>query len=244
MRLCAVVPSYRHYKALPDLLETLRARCERIFLVDDGNEDPARTAIAALHAPDHGVVVIRLQVNSGKGAAVVAGLQAAIGQGFTHALQIDADGQHELRDVDRFLTACAQNPSALICGKAVYDGSVPKARKIGRYVTHVWVWIETMSLDISDSMCGFRIYPLKALAPVLASARIGRRMDFDTEIAVRMHWRGVPVVNVPTRVVYPSGNVSNFRMLQDNVLISWMHTRLAVQAPFRLVLKAFRGVKV
>lgn len=240
MRLCAVVPSYRHYLALPGLLTALRARCERVFLVDDGNEEPARSAIAAHHAPEDGVEVIRLPENGGKGAAVLTGLRAAIDQGFSHALQIDADGQHELADLDRFLAASIQAPSAMICGKAIYDESVPKARKLGRYITHVWVWIETMSFDIADSICGFRIYPLAALKSILLTARLGQRMDFDIEIAVRLHWRGVRIINLPTRVVYPMNNVSNFRMLRDNMLISWAHTRLALQAPFHLAWKAFR----
>jgi hypothetical protein len=98
--------------------------------------------------------------------------------------------------------------------------------------------VETFSFDIADSMCGFRIYPLPLLARVIDRARIGARMDFDTEIAVRMHWRGAPVINVPTRVIYPPDNISNFEMLADNVRISLMHTRLALQAPFRVLWKA------
>jgi hypothetical protein len=119
----------------------------------------------------------------------------------------------------------------------MYDESAPKSRKFGRYITHFWVWVETFSFDIADSMCGYRIYPLEPVARIMAATRIGARMDFDTEIAVRLHWRGVPIVNIPTRVIYPQGNVSNFEMLRDNIRISWMHTRLALQAPFRVLWK-------
>lgn len=238
MQLCAVIPSYRHYAALPALIEALAAHCARIILVDDGNDEPAKSAIAALHAPTRGVEVIRQSPNAGKGAAMLTGFRAAIAQGFTHALQIDADGQHEVADLPRFIAAARAKPNALICGQAVYDESVPKARKIGRNITHFWVWVETASFDIADSMCGYRIYPLAAVQRVL-KAHIGARMDFDTEIAVRLHWLGVPVTNVPTKVIYPEGNVSNFAMLADNVRISLMHTRLALQAPVRWVMKPF-----
>jgi glycosyltransferase involved in cell wall biosynthesis len=238
MRLCAVIPSYRHVAALPALVAALRSHCEAVIIVDDGNAEPERAAIAALDAPDQGVETLRLDVNSGKGAAMLAGFRRAIERGFTHALQIDADGQHDVADLPRFIAAARANPEALVCGQAVYDDSVPKSRKIGRNITHFWVWVETFSFDIADSMCGYRVYPLARVAPVIARDHIGARMDFDTEMAVRLHWAGAPIVNVPTRVIYPAGNVSNFAMLADNVRISLMHTRLTLQAPFRLLWKA------
>lgn len=237
MKLCAIIPAYRHYRELPRLISALKPHCAAVFIVDDGNESPAREAIASLHAPDEHVTVLRQQPNAGKGAAMIAGFRAAIAAGFTHALQIDADGQHDTEDLPRFVAAMHAAPDAMICGKAIYDESVPRARKIGRYITHFWVWVETFSFDIADSMCGYRLYPLTDVAAELRGAPIGARMDFDTEIAVRMHWRGVPVINVPTRVIYPDGNVSNFAMLADNVRISLMHTRLVIQAPFRLIWK-------
>jgi glycosyltransferase involved in cell wall biosynthesis len=235
MRLCAVIPSYRHVSALPALIHELRAHCEAIIVVDDGNAAPERDAIAALRAS--GVEVLRLAQNSGKGAAMLAGFRRAIERGFTHALQIDADGQHDVADVPKFTAAARENPGALICGQAIYDESVPKSRKIGRYITHFWVWIETASFDIADSMCGFRLYPLALVERVIRRSGIGARMDFDTEMAVHMHWRGAQIINVPTKVIYPPGNVSNFAMLADNIRISLMHTRLVVQAPFRLLWK-------
>lgn len=114
----------------------------------------------------------------------------------------------------------------MICGYPVYDDSVPRARLYGRYATHIWVWINTLSFAIKDSMCGLRIYPLAATLRVVERQRIGRRMDFDTEIAVRLYWSGMGVVNLPTRVRYPEDGVSHFRVWRDNLLISAMHTRL------------------
>lgn len=237
-RLCAIVPTYRHVRELQRIVTALRDVCGTVFVVDDGNREPECSAIAALHAPARGVEVLRRAVNGGKGAAMFHGFGEAIRRGFTHTVQIDADGQHDTADLPRFVAASSAAPLALICGRAVYDASVPRGRKIGRHITHFWVWLETCSFDIADSMCGFRIYPLAALAPLLARERLGSRMDFDVEVCVRLHWRGVPAINVPTRVSYPEGNVSNFHMLADNIRISWMHTRMALQAPFRLLYKA------
>jgi len=51
-------------------------------------------------------------------------------------------------------------------------------------------------------------------------------MDFDSEIIVRLSWCGTPIIMTPVKIRYPKGNLSNFRLLQDNWLITKMHTRL------------------
>jgi glycosyltransferase involved in cell wall biosynthesis len=240
-RPCAVIPAYNHYLRLGPVIEGLRALGLDVFVIDDGNLEPARSGLAAFNAPERGVTVVRRPVNGGKGAAVMDGFRHAASAGFTHALQIDADGQHEPEQAARFLDLARANPVAIIAGQATYDDTVPKARKFGRWITHFWVWVETCSLDIADSMCGFRLYPLAATLKTIEAEHIGPRMQFDTEILVQLHWRRTPVINVPVQVIYPPGNTSNFRMLADNVRISLMHLGLILQMPVRMLVKLFRA---
>ena len=82
--------------------------------------------------------------------------------------------------------------------------------------------------------CSSYMKDFHPLSIKMAEETIGTRMDFDTEIMVRLFWRGVPPVMVPVRVIYPEGNSSNFRMLADNLRISAMHTRLVLTMLFRL----------
>ncbi len=226
MRLCAVVPSHNHWTAIGQVLAGLRLQGLPVFVIDDGSAEPARTALAGLQTPDNAVVVHRLAVNQGKGGAVIAGLHLAWEAGYTHAVQVDADGQHDLAALPVLLATAAHHPDALIAGRPVYDESIPLGRKIGRWMTHFWVWVETLSGRISDSMCGFRVYPLAATRSLLAEEEVGRRMDFDIEIMVRLFWRGTSVIQVPVKVIYPPENMSNFDLLRDNWRISKMHTRL------------------
>jgi glycosyltransferase involved in cell wall biosynthesis len=93
MRICAVVPSYNHVAAIAAVIGRLRAASLPVFVIDDGSAPPAATALAALRAP--GVVVQRLDANQGKGGAVMAGFALALAGGFSHAVQVDADGQHD-----------------------------------------------------------------------------------------------------------------------------------------------------
>lgn len=238
-----VIPVYNHGEAVGAVVRAIRAQGLSLLLVDDGSDDACAAVLDALAAAEpQAVHLLRLPANQGKGGAVMAGLRAAQHLGWTHVLQIDADGQHDAADIPKFAAAAAAQPEHFICGCPVYDSSVPKARLYGRYATHVWVWINTLSLAIRDSMCGFRVYPLTAVVPLIDKVTIGRRMDFDVEVAVRLFWRGVPVVNQPTRVHYPSDGVSHFRALRDNLLISWMHTRLFFGMLWRAPLLLWRKV--
>ena len=227
LRTLILIPVYNHERGLATMLDGLRASGLPCLLVDDGSEPGCAGALAEMARTqgDWLNLVTRAQ-NGGKGAALMTGFAEAARRGYTHVLQIDADGQHDTEDIPRFLAAAQANPEALILGQPRYDQSVPTGRLIGRYVTHVWVWINTLSLDIADTMCGFRVYPLPPVQSVLAQEKLGSRMDFDTEIVVRLHWRGVRVVNLPTPVRYPADGVSHFKLWLDNVMISRMHARL------------------
>ena len=221
----AVIPVYNHGEAVGAVAANVRAHGLRCILVDDGSSADCAAVLDALaQAPD--VTLVRLALNQGKGGAMMAGLRAAAAAGWTHALQIDADGQHDAGDIPVFMARAAQSPAAVICGRPVYDDSVPAIRFYGRYASHAWVWICSLSFAIRDSMCGFRVYPLASVVPLLDSERLGRRMDFDAEVLVRLHWRGVEMVNLPTRVTYPRGGVSHFRYGFDNLLIVAMFVRL------------------
>lgn len=222
-----VIPVYNHGEAIGTMVAAVHVHGLACILVDDGS-GPACAAVLQALAERHAdtVVLLRLPHNQGKGAAMVEGLHRAHALGYTHALQIDADGQHQPADIPVFLARSAQQPLAVIAGCPLFDASVPRTRLIARYATHIWVWINTLSLDIRDSMCGFRVYPLAVIVQLMDEVGIGRRMDFDTDVLVRLHWRGVAVVNQPTRVTYPLDGISHFRLWLDNVLITRMHTRL------------------
>ncbi|QZY93516.1 glycosyltransferase family 2 protein [Pantoea dispersa] len=221
---CVLIPCYNHGAMLASVLARLAPFNLPVIVVDDGSDARTKQHIAALDAPQ--LRVLTLPHNQGKGAAVIAGLRAAAAAGFSHALQLDADGQHQVEDTPRMLAEAERYPHCLISGQPQYDASIPKSRLYGRYITHFWVWVETLSFSLKDSMCGFRVYPLAASLKLCDRRAIGQRMDFDTEIMVRLYWQGTPSRFIRTRVTYPPSGVSHFDALHDNLRISWMHTRL------------------
>jgi glycosyltransferase involved in cell wall biosynthesis len=241
---CAVVPVYDHEHAVAGTVARLREHRLDVILVDDGSGCACAAELERLANSDAAVRLQRLPQNRGKGAAVMAGLRAAANAGYTHALQIDADGQHDASVVPRFIAAAHADPEALVCGEPVFDTSIPRHRLVLRYLTHAMVWLNTLSFDIRDSMCGLRVYPLAAVLPVLEAERPGERMDFDVEALVRLHWRGVRMHWLPVGVGYPTDGISHFRLVADNWRITRMHTRLCFgmlrRAP-RLIARNLRG---
>lgn len=233
-RCCAIIPSRNHSAVIGEIARELRDNGLFVFIIDDGSDIAHRIALEALHRPTDGVMLYRFAVNRGKGAAVMKGVELATAAGFTHVLQVDADGQHDLAQVPTMLTLGEAHPDALIAGAPLYDQTMPRSRRVGRWITHFWVGIETLSLHPPDTMCGFRLYPLHRLNALLISRRAGERMDFDPEVMVRLIWEGVPVFFVPVRVAYPEGNVSSFALFGDNWRITRMHARLVFAMPWRL----------
>ncbi len=227
MRPCVVIPVYNHEHAIGKVTGQVLAHDLPVILVDDGSSPACAAVLEALAAAHPGRVVLeRHAVNQGKGGAVLTGFRRAVQDGYSHVLQVDADGQHSVSDIPRFLDAARARPQAVVAGCPVYDESVPKLRLYARYLTHVWVWINTLSLAIRDSMCGFRVYPVAPVLALAARRKLGLRMNFDIEILVRLYWDGVEVVNLATRVGYPEDGVSHFKAWTDNVLITRLHVAL------------------
>jgi len=230
---CVIIPVYDHEHAIAGVLDGVLAHGLHVFLVDDGSGERCARELARL-AQSPRVTLLRHETNQGKGAAVITGLRAAHRRGFTHAIQVDADGQHTLSDIEQFLAVAAAEPDSVVCGRPVFDASIPKVRYYGRYLTHVLVWVETLSFEIRDSMCGFRLYPLERVERLLARTSIGPRMDFDTEMLVKLYWSGAPTRWVDTRVRYPADGVSHYRMFFDNVRMVSLHLRLLLGMLVRL----------
>lgn len=232
-RLCAIIPTYHHTLALPEILQALQELELPVIVIDDGNAPDIARELIEICARFEGVTLTRHEINGGKGAAVLTGLALAQRQGFTHGLQVDADGQHDISRTPELIALARAHPDALISAKPVYDDSIPRARLFARWITHVWVSINTLSPRIIDSMCGFRVYPLDATLTIARRDRPALRMGFDTEILVRLRWAGVEVVTLPVKVIYPLGNHSNFKPW-DNVEVALMHARLFFTMLFSL----------
>jgi glycosyltransferase involved in cell wall biosynthesis len=229
MKVCIVIPHYDHIEQFRIFLPKLVTLGLPLVVVDDGS--PGSTVdelVALLQAHASGAILIRHTDNRGKGGAVMTGLRSALEAGFSHALQIDADGQHDISNVPIFLQAASSQPARIICGQPVFNEDVSRFRYRARYVTLFLCYLETLCNEIRDAMCGFRLYPLQEVVGILDQCRPGAHMAFDPEILVRAVWAGIRLRYIPIRVSYPEGGKSHFHYFSDNLEISWMHARLLI----------------
>jgi len=221
MKFCVVIPCFNHAATIAAIARSAKLLCP-VIVVDDGSTQPLP------ELPD--CEMIRLEKNSGKGAALRAGFRRAVELGFTHAITMDADGQHFAEDLPKFLAAANAQPDALIVGvRDFFAAGCPTHRRRSNAVSTFWFRVET-SVRLGDTQCGFRCYPL-ALAQKL-KIKSGR-YAFELEFMVRASWVGTPIVALPVKCAYADGiRNSHFRPVRDLAHITLMNIGLVLQSWF------------
>lgn len=220
MKPCIVIPCFNHAATVAEVAGAARAHCP-VFVVDDGSRPPVPQL--------PGCTVVRLDRNCGKGAALRAGFARAGEDGFTHAVTLDADGQHHTADVPKFLAVAREQPEALAVGVRDFIGSgAPAGRRRSNAVSTFWFRVET-GVRLSDTQCGFRCYPL-GLALRLKTR--SERYAFELEMLVRAAWTGAPIRAVPIACSYRPEQLrqSHFRPIIDLALITAMNIGLVLQS--------------
>ena len=230
-----LLPTYNTGPRLAAVVRQVLHHWPHVLVVVDGSTDGSERPLLEQAGIDPALTVLVLPRNSGKGAAVLAGAQAAQARGFTHALVMDADGQHPAGSVVKFMDSSLRHPAALVLGRPIFPVNTPAERRHGRKLSVGLVHLELLGASVADPLFGFRVYPLAPLLAVLGPRSGGRRYDFDTEAAVRLGWAGVPALNLAAPVRYFSraeGGVSHFHYLRDNATLVWLHLRLLAELLF------------
>ena len=238
-----LIPSYNTGPKVYETVAAARAQWSPVWVVTDGSTDGTPDGLLKMAEGDEGLTVLVLPANAGKGAAVLHGLVKAQAAGFTHVLTMDSDGQHPARLIQQFMHVSQARPETMVLGRPVFDASAPLLRVRGRRISNWWTNLETLGAGIDDSLYGFRVYPIGDLIEVMRGQHWMRRFDFDTEAVVRLAWRGVKPVNLAAPVKYltaDEGGVSHFHYGRDNVLLTWMHTRLVIGFVLRLPMLLWR----
>ena len=241
-----IIPVYNHGSTLESVVSSLSEYNLPIIVVDDGNKKADKVYINLVAQKYSNVTVLKNRFNRGKGYSVCKAIKAAHKMGITHLFQIDADGQHDCAQCEMFLNKSKENPEALICGYPKFDETIPENRKSGRKISNNYASFVTQTENyIIDAMCGYRIYPVEPFYKICKFAYIDSHMGFDTEILVRLIWKNVPVIFLPVNVSYPVGGKSNFRMVRDNIRISFMFARMTIGMWIRypILLKRKKSIK-
>jgi glycosyltransferase involved in cell wall biosynthesis len=226
-----LIPSFNTGPVLGPTVAAALAAWQPVWVVIDGSTDGSDAAVAARARADSNLRILVRPTNGGKGAAVLTGARAARAAGFTHALVMDADGQHPADRIAEFMKASAAEPAAAIFGRPVFGPDAPRLRRQGRKLSIGLVHLETGGA-VADPLFGFRVYPLSPLIAALEGTRFARRYDFDPEVAVRLVWAGTPLRHRPAACRYltrAEGGISHFHYWRDNLRMVWLHTRLLTE---------------
>ncbi|MCM1321302.1 MAG: glycosyltransferase family 2 protein [Bacteroides sp.] len=239
-----IIPVYNHGKPAAAVTENLLRFEIPIILIDDGSGAETKEILHGLAEKYSCVNLVTLDRNRGKGGAVCAGIDRAKQLGLTHVLQIDADAQHDISRAEFFLEQSKMFPQRMICAYPDFDDSVPASRKNGRKLANFMARLITLSSDITDCMCGFRVYPVSVAYDLIHRYRFDMRMGFDIQILIYLHWQGIPFSFYPVRVVYPAGGISHFHLVRDNVRIIFVFAKcffgMIMRFPYFLVRKLKR----
>lgn len=239
-----IIPVYNHGSTLETVVMQLLPYDFPIIVIDDGNDLKNKKLINGVVSKYSKVVLVSLKKNGGKGKALKEGIKKAYDIGLTHVFQIDSDGQHDTSRIKYFLEKSQENLDSVICGYPEYDKDAPERRVKGRNVANAWIHIVTLSDKIKDGMIGFRIYPVLPYYKLIKKhAFMDNRMGCDIEILVRLSWVGVNIISESVKINYPIDGISNFRIIRDNIRISFMYARLCLGMFLRLPMLLLRKVR-
>jgi uncharacterized protein (DUF2062 family) len=230
IRLAVIAPTFNNVRTLRAVLDGLSEQgFASVIVVNDGSTDATGDVLSEWHDEgNHGRVVVRHTTNRGKAAAMFSGFALAREHGFTHALTIDTDGQHDPKDATRLAARCAHKPLALVLGRRPCERQYPLCSRFGRAVSNAMVQI-CGGAKVDDSQCGLRVYPLDLLEALGSKTS---RYAFETEVLIRAAWANVLILEEPIRCIYdlPGGRISHFRLLRDSGAAVLMHARLLARS--------------
>jgi glycosyltransferase involved in cell wall biosynthesis len=239
IRICAIIPTYNNAGTIASVISDTNKYLQDIIAVNDGSTDNTKNILQSLITSNSKIIIINFDKNTGKGSALRAGFEKALEFGFTHAISLDADGQHFAEDIPAFLEKIAQDPEALWIGDRILraqETGEPARSAAGRRFGSFWYKFIT-GIDIRDTQCGFRAYPLASVRPLKCT---GERYEFEQEVLVKAAWSGMTVKPVQVHLFYaPKGRaVSHFRPVRDFLRIFKVNSKavlIKILAPFLIV---------
>jgi len=208
VRIAVVLPAYREEARIAEVIRGCLAHLPIVMVVDDCSPDA--TSARALEA---GARVIRHEVNRGKGAALKTGFAALKELGFTHAIALDADGQHDPERIPAFMVALAEPGVEIVLGNRFAN---PKGMPLlRRTVNGLMSWLITRicRCPIPDSQCGYR--GVRLANPVLLGA-VADHFEYESEVLILTARAGGKISSVAVPTTYGDER-SKIRPVQDTL---------------------------
>lgn len=225
-RLCVIIPTFNNEGTIKQVIEDTTEYCNNIIVVNDGSTDRTLDILSTISPTIH---LVTYERNKGKGHALVEGFKTAIRMGFSHAITMDADGQHFANDIPCFIEMIKKNKNAIIVGsRNLTEENMPRQNTFANRFSNFWFLLQT-GINLPDTQSGYRLYTLSSLKGL---SIITSRYEAELELLVFSAWAGYPVISIPVKVYYPPRDqrVSHFRPVYDFFRISVLNTVLCFGA--------------
>lgn len=217
-KVVAIIPALNAERTVPRVIEEARQQIEPVVVIDDGSSD--KTGDAARAA---GAIVLRHDVNRGKGAALKTGFAWAREHGYDGVITLDADGQHLPSEISKFLRQREAGGEDLIIGgrSHLFAQMLPRRRNANRF--SAWCIAKCSGVPVSDSQSGFRFYSARLIDGIRLRTD---GFDMESEVIVRAGRRGFRIVTIPIDLGFVDGlSTSHYKPLKDTLRIAWTVTR-------------------
>ena len=234
--LLILVPAWNEEEVLGSVLGELAASeiSHSVLVIDDGSTD--RTAEIADAA---GATVLRLPINLGVGGAMRAGYRWALRQGFSYTVQLDADGQHDPRDLGQVLAPVLDGELDLCIGArfaGVGEYSMGRTRRFAmRFLA--WLISGIVGTQLTDTTSGFKAANTRAMK-VFAEDFPMEYLGDTVEALIIGHKAGLRIGQVPVAMRERQGGSPSHESWRMAVLtirallaVSVAMTRRATRAP-------------
>ena len=231
-KIIVVVPTYNNPKTIYEVVSDIVTHNYKVIVADDGSDILVESL---LDINNDNITIVRHSVNKGKGRSIISATQKAKELGYTHIVTLDGDGQHLASQIDKLVAVCDKDDEIIIGARNFDLKNVPNGSKFGRWFSNFWACWDT-GYKITDSLSGFRIYPISILELPIKTDRF----DWEMEVLVRHADSGKSIKEVIIECYYPisQNRVSHFRKFEDTMAIVWVHLQIL---PFKW-LKSFTNL--
>jgi glycosyltransferase involved in cell wall biosynthesis len=206
VNILAIIPAYNEAKKIGGVVSSTLTHMP-VLVIDDGSIDKT-----ARIAESSGAKVLHQEPNQGKGAALRKGFEHAIGTGYQAVITLDADGQHDPKEIPTFIRAYQQNQADLIIGERDFS-QIPTIRRLANSIGKLsFSW--AVGQPIGDNQSGYRLLSRRMMEAVLGSQESG--FEFEVEMIVVCIQKGYTLEWVPIRTIY-SGEGSHIQPLKHTI---------------------------
>ncbi len=155
--LSVVVPIYNEAASLPGLLRELIPYCQennwKLILVNDGSKDDTANVLKEYELCQE-LTILHHKLNRGYGSAIKTGIYSC---NTPYIVTIDADGQHQLTDINELLKVMTENDADLVIGKRIQKEKSGYYRQFGKWLIRRFASL-LMPIHVTDLNSGIKLY--------------------------------------------------------------------------------------